>query len=180
MRIDRMLCLLMILLLACAPASAEVVGETALSFPLDAEREHITLYSVELTRTPQMLSLDVIYAIPEGLSQAERESLELISFYVKEDPVDIAFTGDFHGGYTQPIDPASVDSSLPAGECFLDHSEFAPLDAFPDKLYLRPYYKNLGEWGAAVELDFTQAVIVPIEAEADLPTPESLTEGSNG
>lgn len=117
--------------------------------PVDLE--YITVNEAQLKLTPVAAYLTLEYTVHENLTDAQREAVDIVSFNLQSDAGDEDFTSGMQGCIT-PVDTQYQYGQAPDGHRFRVEVSCDALKEIPDQLYLRPYYKLTGEWGAAVAL----------------------------
>lgn len=158
------------------PACAELLGESAY-FDVSVPYEHMTITDVSYLRADDYVLLEITYTTHNPLSDAALQSLESMSIYLMPNASTTAFPGSLRHHLTEPEN--GITETLP-GAAYIDRSEYQGTASLPEALYLRPYYKQPGDWGDVVVLPLSQAAISPIEDEANLPQPLVTETPGNG
>lgn len=122
--------------------------------PFACERMNVNW--VELSRTAAATYLRVEYTVNENLTEEDREALEFMHLHIMRSAEDEDFPQGGSGS-TAIVQEGSV-TGQPDGTTYLQETVWPAMDAFPEAIYLRPYYKLLGEWGEAIVLNAAEGV----------------------
>lgn len=155
-RMTRLTALMTVLVMLPALGLAAVQSDTAIVFDTPIECERMLVESVAFTREGDTLLLEVVYTLPDTLSAEDREALELMRFNIMPDAESTEFPEGFQSG-SVGIANGAPEWALVAGETYLQADTLDGWDAFPQEIYLRPYYKLLGVWGEVIVLSLAEA-----------------------
>lgn len=150
----------MVALMMVSTCGLAAGGADAIYFDTPVICERMTIDSVLLTRYPGDLAVEIVYTLPDTLSASDKEALELMTFHIMPNAESTDFPDGFHSGSMGAINQ-SVGAKTIAGETYLETSSWDAWSGFPDTIYLRPYYKLLGEWGEVITLNVAEAKPAP-------------------
>lgn len=149
----KMITLMILLLLLVLPlvGSAASAGEKVV-FTGPLACEYLDIDSAEFTLTKDGLLVTLVYRLHEGLSREQLANLEIISFYLMPDAETTEFPDGFVSGSVGRAD-GNHSEPTKSGVQYLDEGLWEPMESMPEVLYLRPFYKFMGEWGDALVLE---------------------------
>ena len=154
------------LLLLPQLALAESLGQQAVTAE-PIECEYITLDEVMIARTEDNLLMRIQYTFHQDLTAQELADLEIISFYLMDDETTTEFPDTFVSGHVGSLD-GSLEFMPAAGATLVSYDTLAAVDTLPETVYLRPYYKFMGTWGAPIVLNLQELGITEITDPAVL------------
>lgn len=128
--------------------------DTRFEGPIACER--MTIDSVQITRGTDETTMEILYTLNDPLSAEDKEALELMFFNIMQSAEDTEFPTNFHSGSSGCADE-SIGADTVAGQTYREETLWDAWDAMPEAIYIRPYYKLLGEWGDVVILETAQA-----------------------
>lgn len=146
--------------LMMVPACGLAGAADALYFDTPIACERMTVVSVLLTRYADDLAVEITYTLPDTLSASDKEALELMTFHIMPDAESTDYPAGFQSGSIGAIDQR-LGAKIVAGETYLETSSWDAWIGFPDTIYLRPYYKLLGEWGEVIALNVAEGKPAP-------------------
>ena len=132
--------------------------------------ELMDVHWVELERTSTATYLRIEYTVQDQLTEEDREAMELMYFKIVQSATDETFTEGGAGGKVVvdvQKESGPSDGTTRLGETyweqpdrltFLEETIWPAQESFPETIYLRPYYKLAGQWGAAIELHTAEGV----------------------
>ena len=110
------------------------------------ECEYMTIDSIDIERTALATYLTLKYTVKDNLTPEQLEEVDIISFNLMNSPDSTEFSSGL-GGYT-----------MQDGENhYISYHELTAMSEMPETLYLRPFYKESGTWGNAIELKLSDA-----------------------
>lgn len=131
--------------------------------------EYMDIQWVEMTRTPAATYLNLRYTVHEDIPQEVADQLIYMGIQWVDGPDGTEFKG---GGGTlgQEVGTTGWDDSgndfyidehgeshyAPQGRSYMDRTEYDAIGEFPEVIYLRPFYKEMGKWGRAIELKLSE------------------------
>ncbi|MDL2318898.1 hypothetical protein LJC74_07495 [Eubacteriales bacterium OttesenSCG-928-A19] len=148
-------CLLGLMLLPTASLADE-----ALLFEGPIPCERMTVDSVTITRNAGDMTLEVVYTLNDALTAEDKEGLELMRFNIMPDAEMADFPDGFMSGEIMSLDESVSAAEIVEGASYCQRDTWEASVWPRETLYLRPYYKFLGEWGEAIALNLADATPV--------------------
>lgn len=154
---------LMVGLLALLTLSMAGLAAEAYYFDTPIPCERMTVDTVTLTREGDELTVDIVYTLHDDLTAEDKEALELMGFNVMPDAESTDFPDGFRVGEVMSLDDTVGADQMVAGVSYREVYRWDASVGNGDVMYLRPYYKLIGEWGDVITLDMAEAKAVPAE-----------------
>lgn len=172
-----LLCCLLALCLAL-PALAGPIAEVV-TFQGPCQTGVIRVDRVVYTRTADYVLLSVDYTLSDTLTDAERDALGQMHFALLPDAEGFIAPQGRQGGSVAAQDEA-YGAAVVAGASYTEKSQWDGLLALPETIYLRPYYKDTGTFGAVITLRVADGELVEIGDVGQVPLPYLGAAGGNG
>lgn len=135
---------------------AKVANRDALHFEGPFECERMTVHAIDLVKTPLSIYLTLEYTVHESLTAEDEEAMTFMFFNIMQSADDTDFPETGGGGSTEYLTEIGPNGEL-AGVLMREETMWDPMTEWPETIYLRPYYKLLGEWGEAIVLNTGEA-----------------------
>lgn len=130
--------------------------------------EYIDIEKVEFLRTDDAFLVLVEYHLHDDLTKQQIADLGIISFHLMPDAQSTEFPEGGIGGTTGRVD-GNHSEVTKTGVSYFDHQMWQPVSSIPERIYLRPFYKFMGEWGDVLVFEVTPDEVQAIENAADIP-----------
>lgn len=122
----------------------EILSRAHFDGPMECE--YMTIDSVDIERTALATYLTLEYTVKDNLTPEQLAEVDIISFNLMNSPDSTEFSSGL-GGYT----------TQDGENHYISYHELTAMSEMPETLYLRPFYKESGTWGNAIELKLSDA-----------------------